>query len=78
MGPCIPCVNLVILFNAQGSTINGGTVGLCLLCGQGKREVVLLPCGHVGTCDKCEVTVCPLCKESVTGKNKASVIGQTL
>ena len=45
------------------------------MCGCAKREEVLLPCGHVATCEGCggRVKRCPLCKETVTGRNKVGV-----
>ena len=45
------------------------------MCGRAKREEVLLPCGHVATCEGCggRVKRCPLCKETVTGRNKVGV-----
>ena len=45
------------------------------MCGRAKREEVLLLCGHVATCEGCEGRVkrCPLCKETVTGRNKVGV-----
>lgn len=52
------------------SSLNGSTLSTCLVCESGRRATLLLPCAHVATCEKCEVTVCPLCNQPVTSSNK--------
>ena len=42
----------------------------CVVCTDAKRDVVLVPCGHVALCQKCAgsllVKKCPICSSAIT------------
>jgi E3 ubiquitin-protein ligase mind-bomb len=52
------------------SSLNGDLLSTCLMCQSGRRAMLLLPCAHVATCDKCDVTTCPICSQPVTNTKK--------
>ena len=39
----------------------------CVVCLDGRRECVFVPCGHVATCEQCSGTLvnCPICRASI-------------
>lgn len=44
---------------------------LCLVCQDGVREVILLPCGHFCLCEQCSErisTTCPVCRRIIVSK----------
>lgn len=47
---------------------------ICIICFTNKRNIVLLPCGHITTCAMCTNRIksfkCPICRKFVTQKNK--------
>lgn len=47
---------------------------MCIICFTNKRNIVLLPCGHIITCAMCTSRIksfrCPICRKFVTRKNK--------
>jgi hypothetical protein len=42
----------------------------CVVCLENKKNMLLLPCKHVCSCDKCSVqlTDCPLCRTKIVEK----------
>jgi len=45
---------------------------LCVICCEGQKSVVLLPCRHMCLCDVCghmdRIDTCPLCRVKITNK----------
>jgi hypothetical protein len=45
---------------------------LCVICCEGQKSVVLLPCRHMCLCDSCghmdRIDTCPLCRVKITNK----------
>ncbi|XP_043469821.1 E3 ubiquitin-protein ligase MIB1-like [Leptopilina heterotoma] len=48
------------------------TIDECLVCSDGKREVLFGPCGHVACCNACapRVKKCLICRENVMSRGK--------
>ncbi|CAI8045011.1 E3 ubiquitin-protein ligase MIB1 [Geodia barretti] len=52
------------------SSSQNGSLSTCLVCETGRRAVLLLPCAHVATCEKCQVSSCPICRQPVSHSNR--------
>lgn len=48
------------------------TIDECLVCSDGKREMLFSPCGHVTCCNICapRVKKCLICRENVLSRTK--------
>lgn len=48
------------------------TIDECLVCSDGKREMLFSPCGHVACCNACapRVKKCLICRENVLSRTK--------
>ena len=51
---------------------SSATIDECLVCSDGKREVLFGPCGHVACCNACapRVKKCLICRENVMSRGK--------
>ncbi|XP_034183009.1 E3 ubiquitin-protein ligase mind bomb 1 isoform X2 [Osmia lignaria lignaria] len=49
-----------------------GTIDECLVCSDGKREMLFTPCGHVACCNACapRVKKCLICRDNVLTRTK--------
>lgn len=47
--------------------------GLCKICKENRSNVVMIPCGHICTCDKCasKLSKCPSCRTRISQIIKA-------
>lgn len=48
----------------------------CVVCLENKKEIILLPCGHVCLCFGCSnqiISVCPICRKLIQSKSKAFI-----
>jgi len=57
----------------EGGSTRVIPVAECVVCMDGKCEVILVPCGHMCCCIKCVdmVTVCPMCRGIIEKKVRA-------
>ncbi|XP_076298617.1 E3 ubiquitin-protein ligase mind bomb 1 isoform X1 [Lasioglossum baleicum] len=55
-----------------GTTPPSATIDECLVCSDGKREMLFNPCGHVACCNTCapRVKKCLICRENVLTRMK--------
>ena len=44
----------------------------CVICKKEKRRIVLIPCGHLAVCDRCNIKLykCPICFKKIYGTNR--------
>ncbi|MEO5355536.1 MAG: hypothetical protein H7835_20345 [Magnetococcus sp. XQGC-1] len=51
----------------------------CKICTKRKVNVVILPCTHLSTCERCSVllTDCPVCRGEFAGFVKAQIVGRS-
>ncbi|XP_034947633.1 E3 ubiquitin-protein ligase MIB1 isoform X1 [Chelonus insularis] len=54
------------------TTTHSATIDECLVCSDGKREMLFNPCGHVACCNTCapRVKKCLICRENVASRHK--------
>ncbi|XP_076183214.1 E3 ubiquitin-protein ligase MIB1-like [Ptiloglossa arizonensis] len=54
------------------ATVPSATIDECLVCSDGKREMLFNPCGHVTCCNTCapRVKKCLICRENVLSRVK--------
>ncbi|XP_076623581.1 E3 ubiquitin-protein ligase mind bomb 1 isoform X1 [Colletes latitarsis] len=54
------------------ATVPSATIDECLVCSDGKREMLFSPCGHVACCNTCapRVKKCLICRENVLSRMK--------
>ena len=53
--------------------INRGADNACVICHDGVRDVIFIPCGHYCCCSLCAAKIadlCPVCRETIKLRNR--------